>query len=123
MAGVGGWEFGRLHNVTCPGKGFLLSCTMPARLTPGEIQKALQDLPDWELKDANIVRTFTLGNFVEAVEFLNQLTELAEDANHHPDVDIRWNKVHLVLTTHDSGGLTVLDLALAGAIDRMRPPR
>jgi 4a-hydroxytetrahydrobiopterin dehydratase len=47
----------------------------------------------------------------------------AEAANHHPDIDIRWNKVHLVLSTHSAGGLTVLDIALAAAIDRLRPLR
>ena len=47
--------------------------------------------------------------------------DAAEAANHHPDIDIRYNKVRLALTTHDSGGITLLDLALAGAIDRLRP--
>ena len=47
--------------------------------------------------------------------------DAAEAANHHPDIDIRYNKVRLVLSTHDSGGITLLDLALAGAIDRLRP--
>jgi 4a-hydroxytetrahydrobiopterin dehydratase len=63
------------------------------------------------------VRTFTLGNFVEAVEFVNEVTEIAEEANHHPDVDIRWNKVTLRLSTHSKGGLTRADFDLATRVD------
>ena len=92
---------------------------MPGKLSDSEIKAALQDVPDWELKGAAIVRTFTLGNFVEAVEFVNQVTELAEDANHHPDVDIRWNRVTLSLSTHSKGGLTQADFALARQIDTL----
>jgi len=90
---------------------------MPGKLSDIEIKSALSDVPDWELKGQEIVRTFTLGNFVEAVEFVNQVTELAEDADHHPDVDIRWNKVTLRLSTHSKGGLTKADFALAKQID------
>ena len=63
------------------------------------------------------MRTFTLGNFVEAVEFVNEVTEIAEEANHHPDVDIRWNKVTLRLSTHSKGGLTRADFDLAARVD------
>ena len=90
---------------------------MAGKLSPTEIQSALSGVPDWEIKGGAIVRTFTLGNFVEAVEFVNQITELAEDANHHPDVDIRWNKVTLLLSTHSKGGLTQADFDLAKKID------
>jgi 4a-hydroxytetrahydrobiopterin dehydratase len=55
------------------------------------------------------------------MEFVNAVGAAAEAANHHPDIDIRWNTVRLALTTHDSGGITLLDLALAAAIDRLRP--
>ena len=92
---------------------------MPARLSPAEAQTALESVPEWALKDDAISRTFTLGNFVEAVEFVNQVTELAEDANHHPDVDIRWNKVTLRLSTHSKGGLTRADFNLAEQIDML----
>jgi 4a-hydroxytetrahydrobiopterin dehydratase len=90
---------------------------MPAPLSPRDIEARLQIVPDWAHKDSSIVRTFTLGNFVEAVEFVNQITELAEDAGHHPDVDIRWNKVTLRLSTHSKGGLTKADFDLAAQID------
>jgi 4a-hydroxytetrahydrobiopterin dehydratase len=92
---------------------------MPGKPTPDAIKNSLADLPDWSLEGNSIVRTFTLGNFVEAVEFVNQITELAEDANHHPDVDIRWNKVTLRLTTHSKGELTRADFDLAAQIDML----
>ena len=92
---------------------------MAGRLSPEDVKSALHEVPDWAMEGDAITRTFTLGNFVEAVEFVNQITELAEDANHHPDVDIRWNKVTLRLSTHSKGGLTKADFALAGQIDRL----
>jgi 4a-hydroxytetrahydrobiopterin dehydratase len=92
---------------------------MPGKLAPAAIKTELAEVPDWKLENDSIVRTFTLGNFVEAVEFVNQITELAEDANHHPDVDIRWNKVTLRLSTHSKGGLTKADFDLAAQIDML----
>jgi 4a-hydroxytetrahydrobiopterin dehydratase len=92
---------------------------MPAKLSPEAIATALAETPDWKLDGDAIVRTFTLGNFVESVEFVNRITELAEDANHHPDIDIRWNKVSLRLTTHSKGGLTQNDFDLAAQIDQL----
>lgn len=92
---------------------------MPSTLSPSDIQTRLKDAPAWALDGSAIVRTFALGNFVEAVEFVNQVTELAEDANHHPDVDIRWNKVTLRLTTHSKKGLTKADFDLASQIDAL----
>jgi 4a-hydroxytetrahydrobiopterin dehydratase len=76
---------------------------------------------EWTREGNEIVTTVTLHDFAAALAFVNSVGAAAEAANHHPDIDIRWNKVTLHLTTHDSGGLTVLDLALAAAIDRMRP--
>ena len=70
-----------------------------------------------------LVTTVELRDFAAALAFVNAVGAAAEAANHHPDIDIRWNKVHLVLSTHSAGGLTVLDIALAAAIDRLRPLR
>lgn len=78
---------------------------------------------EWERVGDELVTTVTLRDFAAALEFVNAVGAAAEAANHHPDIDIRWNKVRLVLSTHSAGGLTVLDLALAAAIDRLRPPR
>jgi 4a-hydroxytetrahydrobiopterin dehydratase len=93
-------------------------------LSSAEVDAALaeQELA-WERVDDELVATVELRDFVDALTFVNKVGAAAEAANHHPDIDIRWNKVRLVLTTHDSGGLTVLDLALAAAIDRLRPLR
>jgi len=77
----------------------------------------------WQHVGDELVTTVELADFAAALAFVNAVGAAAEAANHHPDIDIRWNKVHLVLTTHDSGGLTVLDIALASAIDRLRPLR
>ena len=68
-----------------------------------------------------LVTTVKLHDFAAALAFVNAVGAAAEAANHHPDIDIRWNTVRLVLTTHDSGGITLLDLALAGVVDRLRP--
>jgi 4a-hydroxytetrahydrobiopterin dehydratase len=94
------------------------------KLSASEVDAALaeQEL-DWERVGDELQTTIELHDFAEALTFVNKVGAAAEAANHHPDIDIRWNKVHLVLTTHDSGGLTVLDLALAAAIDRLRPLR
>ena len=82
-------------------------------LSPSEVDAALAEQGlAWELHD-----------FAAALAFVNAVGAAAEAANHHPDIDIRWNKVHLVLSTHSAGGLTVLDIALAAAIDRLRPLR
>jgi 4a-hydroxytetrahydrobiopterin dehydratase len=75
----------------------------------------------WTREGDELVTTVRLHDFAAALEFVNAVGAAAEAANHHPDIDIRWNKVRLVLSTHDSGGITLLDLALAGAIDRLRP--
>ncbi|MDD5201455.1 MAG: 4a-hydroxytetrahydrobiopterin dehydratase [Terrimicrobiaceae bacterium] len=90
---------------------------MTSLLSKTEIETALRAVPGWRCDGAEISRTFALGNFVESVEFVNRITELAEEANHHPDVDIRWNKVMLRLSTHSKGGLTAADFALAAQID------
>jgi 4a-hydroxytetrahydrobiopterin dehydratase len=87
-----------------------------------EVDRSLEEQGlQWSRSDDELVTTVTLRDFAGALAFVNAVGAAAEAANHHPDIDIRWNKVTLALTTHDSGGLTVLDLALAAAIDRLRP--
>jgi 4a-hydroxytetrahydrobiopterin dehydratase len=75
----------------------------------------------WSREGDALFTTVKLHDFAAALEFVNAVGAAAEAANHHPDIDIRWNTVCLVLSTHDSGGITLLDLALAAAIDRLRP--
>jgi 4a-hydroxytetrahydrobiopterin dehydratase len=91
-------------------------------LTLPEVDAQLQEQQlHWTHEDDALVTTVKLHDFAAAVAFVNAIAAAAEAANHHPDIDIRWNTVRLVLTTHDSGGITLLDLALAGVVDRLRP--
>ena len=78
-----------------------------------QIKSALAKIPDWKKKAAVISRTFQFKDFPAAMKFVDAVALLAEQAWHHPDIDIRWNKVTLALTTHDAGGLTRKDFDLA----------
>lgn len=96
---------------------------MPSpRLSPGALRTGLTRLPAWKRRGLALHRTFEFADFPAAMRFVNRVARLAERAGHHPDIDIRWNQVHLVLTTHDVGGLTRLDLDLAARLDRLAPP-
>ena len=79
---------------------------------------ALATVPQWQRSGEIISRTFVFKDFPAAMKFVNAVAELAEQAQHHPDVDIRWNKVTLAFTTHDAGGLTEKDFELARQIDQ-----
>jgi len=89
------------------------------KLTSDQIKAALPSVPDWKQKGDAITRTFQFKDFPAAIKFVNAVAEPAEKANHHPDIDIRWNKVTLVLSTHDAGGLTEKDFNLAKQFDRL----
>lgn len=73
-------------------------------------------LPEWKVDGEVLRRTFEFSNFTAAMGFVTKVAILAEKANHHPDIDIRWNKVTLALTTHDAGGLSEKDVSLATTI-------
>ncbi len=81
-------------------------------------QLLLATVPDWRIEGGELVRTFTFPDFVAALEFVNRVGELAQAAGHHPDIDIRYNKVRLALVTHDAGGITAKDFDLAAASDK-----
>ena len=87
------------------------------KLKPPENQKALARIPDWRKSGSAITRTYVFKDFPAAIRFVNKVATLAEQAWHHPDIDIRWNKVTLVLTTHDEGGLQRKDFTLAQRFD------
>lgn len=87
------------------------------KLTPAQIKAALPTVPQWRRKAAVITRTFEFKDFVAAMKFVNAVAKAAEKAWHHPDIDIRWNKVTLALSTHDAGGLTEKDFTLAAKFD------
>ena len=90
-----------------------------SKLSAAEIKTALATLPDWKKRGAAITRTYQFKDFPAAIKFVNAVARLAEQAWHHPDIGIRWNRVTLVLTTHDAGGLTEKDFALAGQFDAL----
>jgi 4a-hydroxytetrahydrobiopterin dehydratase len=88
-----------------------------AKLNASQIKAALKSVPDWRKKRNTIARTFQFKDFPAAIKFVNAVAKLAEKAWHHPDIDIRWNKVALTLTTHSEGGLTNKDFELARRFD------
>ena len=89
------------------------------KLSTEKIKTALANAPDWKKKGVIITRTYQFKNFPVAIKFVNAIARLAEKARHHPDIDIRWNKVTLTLTTHDAGGLTEKDFDLARKFDAL----
>ena len=88
------------------------------KFTAAQIKSALASVPDWKKKSTVISRTFQFKDFPAAIKFVDAVARIAEQAWHHPDIDIRWNKVTLALTTHDAGGLTKKDFTLAKKFDR-----
>lgn len=91
---------------------------MPARLTAEELNAKLMELDGWSTSEGEaIAKTFTFGGFGEAMRFVHKVADVANRSDHHPDIDIRWNKVRLVLTTHSAGGLTAMDFRVAAQID------
>jgi 4a-hydroxytetrahydrobiopterin dehydratase len=92
---------------------------MPQLLRPETVENLLGEVPDWKLRENSIERTFKFSGFQEAIDFVNRVAQEAENMNHHPDIDIRWNKVKLVLSTHSAGGLTNNDFMLATKLDKL----
>lgn len=86
-------------------------------LSEQDVKQHMKDLKGWALDGASIRKTVELKDFVHAMGFVNSVALLAEKLNHHPDIDIRWNRVALVLSTHSAGGLTEYDMSLAKMID------
>lgn len=92
---------------------------MPPLIPESEIPALLARIPAWKRDVVEISRRFQFRDFPAAMAFVNAVAEKAEAAHHHPDIDIRWNKVFLRLSTHSKGGLTEKDFALAEQIDRL----
>ena len=88
-------------------------------LSDAELTEALAGLTGWTRSGDTITRTVQAPAFLTGIEFVRQVAEIAETMNHHPDIDIRWRKVTLALTTHDAGGLTQKDFDLAAQIDEI----
>jgi 4a-hydroxytetrahydrobiopterin dehydratase len=90
-----------------------------AHLTPVPLAARIKALKGWEQQGEELRKSFTLASFPAAIAFVTQVGFLAESASHHPDIDIRYNRVTLALTTHDVGALTAKDVELAAAIDKL----
>ncbi|MFG0273889.1 MAG: 4a-hydroxytetrahydrobiopterin dehydratase [Phycisphaerales bacterium] len=86
-------------------------------LDDAAIKRRLEDLADWSEMNGSLQRTYQFKNFVEAMAFVNTVADLAEKAQHHPDILIRYGKVTLTLSTHDAGGITEKDFDLAAQAD------
>jgi 4a-hydroxytetrahydrobiopterin dehydratase len=89
------------------------------RLDSSQVESELLKLPCWQRAGGMIRRVYTHKDFVEAMKFVNRVADASEKAGHHPDIDIRWNKAALMLTTHSEGGLTMKDFNLAHELDAL----
>jgi 4a-hydroxytetrahydrobiopterin dehydratase len=91
---------------------------MTKTLNSAEIEEVLRVDPEWKLQNGKLVREWTFKDFVEAMSFVNRVADLAEAAGHHPDIDVRYNQVTLGLISHDAGGITQRDAAMANRISK-----
>jgi len=91
--------------------------TMATKLSDEDIKTELDTVPDWSDITGTIQRTFQFDTFTQAMTFVSKIADYAEDVQHHPDILIRYNKVTLSVSTHDAGGITEKDFALARAAD------
>lgn len=89
------------------------------KLNAAQISAHLPEIPEWELSGDTLVRETAFPDFAAAMRFVNQVAKVAEAADHHPDIDIRYTRVRLSLTSHDSGGITQRDLKLAAKISAL----
>jgi len=88
-------------------------------ISPQAAQARLAHLPGWQIEAGELTKTFQFKDFRASLQFVNRVGEIAEKAGHHPDIDIRYNRVRLSLITHDAGGLTEKDFGLAGQVQTL----
>lgn len=92
---------------------------MRTKLEDDAIQRRLGALDGWRRDGPAIRKSFRFADFAGALRFVNRVGDRAEALDHHPDIDIRFDRVHLALSTHDAGGITARDFELAGEIDEL----
>ncbi len=92
---------------------------MPELLGEAELVDRLRSASGWELDGAQIRRTVTLSTFMGAIAFVGKVAAVAEQLNHHPDIDIRYRRVEIAVSTHSAGGLTELDFQLASMVNEL----
>ena len=90
---------------------------MASRLSPAEVQGWADARQGWKVRENAIRKRFAFASFRASIVFVNRIATLADEHDHHPDIDVRYDKVYLTLSTHDAGGITKKDLALAERID------
>ena len=89
-------------------------------LDANEIKQEMKRIPEWDiLKNKSIERTFEFDDFTQAMDFVNSVADIAEEDEHHPEIDIRYNRVRLLLSTHSEGGLTEADFDVAEKFDTL----
>jgi 4a-hydroxytetrahydrobiopterin dehydratase len=89
-------------------------------MNDSEIQLELEKIPAWQRKGRAIERVWELADFIAAIAFVNQVAALAESCNHHPDIEILYNRVRIHSWTHDAGGITVRDFQLAAECNKIK---
>lgn len=94
---------------------------MAQKMSDEEINKRIRDLPGWSMQDGKLSREFHFANFVDAFGFMTRSAMVAEKSNHHPEWFNVYNKVTVQLTTHEAGGITERDFALAETMDEFAP--
>ncbi|AEU36688.1 4a-hydroxytetrahydrobiopterin dehydratase [Granulicella mallensis] len=87
------------------------------KLNEQELRDAVAALSQWKLEEGKLVRDWKFADFIAAMEFVDRVAVLAEAAGHHPDIDIRYNRVRLALVTHDAGGITAKDADMAASLN------
>ena len=92
---------------------------MSDRILTEDLPKRLKKIPEWEIKDGQLVRAFEFDEFMEGIVFVNSVAEIADEANHHPDILIKYTTVKLSLMTHDAKSITALDFELAARVDTL----
>ena len=90
---------------------------MRTKLSDAEVQAALTSLPGWGVESGAIVKTFKFGKFADGIAFVQRVAVEADKLDHHPDIDIRYTKIRVALSTHDAGGITGMDTKLASRVE------
>lgn len=96
-----------------------LPSTAATKFSDSQIEKAIKAVPEWAHVGDVIQRTIAFDNFIQAMQFVNKVAQVAEASQHHPDILIRYNKVTLSVNTHDAGGITKKDFELAAKVESM----
>ena len=92
---------------------------MRAKLTDDQIRTELSTLGGWARERDTLTRTFTFARFADGIAFVQRVAVAADAADHHPDIDIRFTKIRIALSTHDAGGITAADVKMARAIEKL----